>query len=214
MSVIQLHNDSKKSPPTPSLIPKVVYSEQLLRLFDQLFPPLTPVPEGPRIHLTPEKELWFAVLYLAIQDFKDSMDDAIEWIRSDSHEVGSMNWVCDHLGIDADKLRRRILALPPSTPLAVLRCLVTMDDSARSKHLKSLLRHTTSNGDCIIWTGFVYRRTRSMLWDVNGVQVPARAAYAAIADKVWTPRGTHLTKACRSNMCIKHYKIIYNEKYM
>jgi hypothetical protein len=62
---------------------------------------------------TPEQRLWAGVLEQAVHDLKRKKPIYIQkgmgwqikaqvsaWFKSESEEVGTFNWVCDHLNID------------------------------------------------------------------------------------------------------------------
>jgi len=72
---------------------------------------------------TPYRRLWAAVLKHAIAEMehRGERGGAAHWIFSDSHEKGSMRWICDVLDLDHRKLqslcmsragRRKILRKP------------------------------------------------------------------------------------------------------
>jgi hypothetical protein len=73
-----------------------------------------------------ERELWTAVLGLAIEDLKDGRTGAGAlhctrlWFVSDDYEPGSFLWICDHLELDASAIRRAALeSRPPKFSRAV-----------------------------------------------------------------------------------------------
>jgi hypothetical protein len=67
--------------------------------------------------LSSERQLWSAVLGLAIEDYTDSRTNTQNrrvirvWLASESHEPASFLWICDHLEIDAMAVRRRVIEL-------------------------------------------------------------------------------------------------------
>ncbi len=59
----------------------------------------------------PERELWRAVLEGAIQDLHNPLEKgvALAWFRSKRVDVGSFEWVCLTLGVDASAARKTIV---------------------------------------------------------------------------------------------------------
>lgn len=60
-----------------------------------------------------EQELWFTVLWQAVADLEPSEKPVIKhaarrWIESHLYSPGSFLWICDHLELNAERLRRRI----------------------------------------------------------------------------------------------------------
>ncbi|GAB0057706.1 hypothetical protein SIID45300_02038 [Candidatus Magnetaquicoccaceae bacterium FCR-1] len=57
------------------------------------------------------RRLWAAVLERAILDLQDrtTRADAITWIRSHRHGVGSFHWICQQLDMDPDSVRHALL---------------------------------------------------------------------------------------------------------
>jgi len=62
---------------------------------------------------SPYKKLWAAVIGRAISDLgkkKESLaySQAEYWLfNSDNKEVGSLFWICEHLGLDVDYIRKQ-----------------------------------------------------------------------------------------------------------
>lgn len=57
-----------------------------------------------------ERKLWLSVLEAAWEDMR-SLSESIraasaDWVQSDSYRVGSAAWLCDHLGLDLEAVRR------------------------------------------------------------------------------------------------------------
>lgn len=56
-----------------------------------------------------ENALWCAVIVEAIRDLGDrgqgTRDAARRWMYSGEHGVGSFEWICSNLDLDANKLR-------------------------------------------------------------------------------------------------------------
>jgi hypothetical protein len=69
--------------------------------------------------LTPEQRLWMAVLERAMEDalghvicpsyksydVRSAQQDAREWLFADRIDIGSLRWVCDHLGLSVKAVR-------------------------------------------------------------------------------------------------------------
>ena len=67
--------------------------------------------------MSSERDLWAAVLGLAIEDLTDSRTGAQAlcgtriWFASDDYEPASFLWICDQLEIDALTVRRRVIEI-------------------------------------------------------------------------------------------------------
>ncbi|MEO5332901.1 MAG: hypothetical protein H7839_12830 [Magnetococcus sp. YQC-5] len=57
------------------------------------------------------RRLWAAVMERAILDLQDNTlrGDAIEWMNSKRRSIGSFHWVCQHLDMDPDSVKRALL---------------------------------------------------------------------------------------------------------
>lgn len=60
---------------------------------------------------TPEQRLWVAVLEQAVEDLRRHCPKAKAWFRATSEEPGSYLWICEVLGIRAERFRA--LAMKP-----------------------------------------------------------------------------------------------------
>jgi hypothetical protein len=64
--------------------------------------------------LIPERELLVATLDRAVLDYYGSnqeiSEEAADWLfeNTESERVFSFNWVCEHLGIEAEEVRNRV----------------------------------------------------------------------------------------------------------
>jgi hypothetical protein len=69
-----------------------------------------------------ERDLWSAVLGLAIDDLRDGRMGAGElhftrlWFASNSCEPGSFLWICDHLDLKAGLIRYKAFGHSAATP--------------------------------------------------------------------------------------------------
>ena len=59
---------------------------------------------------TPERNLWCAVLFRAMQDASDGCIEAIDWVTSTRSPVGSFVWVCTQLDINEKAIRKVLLS--------------------------------------------------------------------------------------------------------
>ena len=62
--------------------------------------------------IQPEVRLWMVCLVQAVQDLEGNLEDradALAWIKDDENIVGSFGFVADVIGLDAKRLRDRIL---------------------------------------------------------------------------------------------------------
>jgi len=60
----------------------------------------------------PERKLWANVLLQAITDLRGhdfAARSARAWFASTEHSEGSLTWICHHLSLDPDAVRRRVL---------------------------------------------------------------------------------------------------------
>lgn len=59
-----------------------------------------------------ELAFWAAVLAQAVRDVRsprhDVRRDALKWFTSDSHEPGSLRFICDAIGVDIQTVRVRV----------------------------------------------------------------------------------------------------------
>ncbi len=82
--------------------------------------PTHPMPPPSILHMELEnktlesenaRHLWAAVMERAILDLQDhsTQDDAIAWIVSNRHSIGSFFWVCHQLDLDPNSVKRALL---------------------------------------------------------------------------------------------------------
>ena len=60
----------------------------------------------------PERKLWASVLHQAITDLGGQnfvARSARAWFTSTDNSEGSLTWICHHLSLDPDAVRRRVL---------------------------------------------------------------------------------------------------------
>jgi hypothetical protein len=60
----------------------------------------------------PEQTLWGSVLALAMQDLSGPdhlAKPARAWFASKNTSLGSLIWICDQLGLDANAVRQKVL---------------------------------------------------------------------------------------------------------
>ena len=75
----------------------------------------------PPAHLSPEAELWAAVLFRAVDDLRGHcchcptarerlrlQRDVSEWFSSHRKSEGSFEWVCQIFGFDSQTIRRKL----------------------------------------------------------------------------------------------------------
>lgn len=57
------------------------------------------------------RRLWAAVMERAILDLQDHSlrTEAVEWINSKRHNIGSFNWVCNQLDMNPNSVKRALL---------------------------------------------------------------------------------------------------------
>ena len=61
----------------------------------------------------PERKLWANVLLQAITDLRGqdfAARSARAWFASTDNSEGSLTWICHHLSLDPDAVRRRVLS--------------------------------------------------------------------------------------------------------
>ena len=71
--------------------------------------------------MTPEHELWLAVLLLAVEDLAAvgtrggelRRSAAYSWVSSRNQSIGSFTWVCWQIGLDPGAVRERLLRFTP-----------------------------------------------------------------------------------------------------
>ena len=58
----------------------------------------------------PEKNLWIEVLVWALDDLQrvKYRPHALAWIRSNGRHIGSFLWVCEHLNLNCEAVRRSL----------------------------------------------------------------------------------------------------------
>jgi hypothetical protein len=72
--------------------------------------------------MLPERELWLSVLAQCVEDLFGPepargskrwhlRQSAANWIESPSYSPGSLLWICDHLGLDSNDMRKKILGI-------------------------------------------------------------------------------------------------------
>ncbi|MBF0428066.1 MAG: hypothetical protein HQL94_04025 [Magnetococcales bacterium] len=77
-------------------------------------PPIRPNTLDPEFHMLDNEStrtLWAAVLERAILDLKEhgTREEAVAWINSKRHSVGSFLWVCHQLDMDPSSVKRALL---------------------------------------------------------------------------------------------------------
>lgn len=68
--------------------------------------------------------IWASVINAAYYDIWDTdqnvREAAIGWVKSFRKGIGSFAWICEHLNLNADNLRRNMFANKPRTKYAPL----------------------------------------------------------------------------------------------
>jgi hypothetical protein len=64
--------------------------------------------------VSPEKELWFSVVEMAIVDlqrapYKRALNSSYRWFMSDAEGIGTFNFCCEVLEMDSQFLRKRVM---------------------------------------------------------------------------------------------------------
>jgi len=72
----------------------------------------------------PEQMLWISVLTQALHDLSGPdllAKPARAWLSSSNTSLGSLIWICDQLGLDADAVRQNVRRRPVAELSALLR---------------------------------------------------------------------------------------------
>jgi hypothetical protein len=106
---------------------------------DSIVPAQFAALQGRRQFQTPEQRFWRAVLEDGIRTLQEGPPSArywrlkqawcedVAWLHSDAVDVGSLRWLCDMLGLDAEAVRTAVV----QTMLDQVRCIRGVVDTRR-----------------------------------------------------------------------------------